>query len=83
MKRTNVAELKAHLSEHLRAVEAGSTVEILVNKRPVARLVPIEEEEVELIPPERPFSEVCGLKLPPLNLPVSSLELLRRERGDR
>jgi len=82
MKRTNVAELKA-LSAHLRAVEAGATVEILVNKRPVARLVPIEEEEVEIVPAERPFSEVCSLRLPPLKPPVSSLELLRRERGDR
>ncbi len=42
-KRVGVAQLKAHLSEHLRAVEDGETLIVLNHNRPVARIVPYEE----------------------------------------
>jgi prevent-host-death family protein len=85
MKRTNVAELKAHLSEYLRAAETGQTIEILVRDRPVARLVPLEPEDalLELAPAEGPFTDVRKLRFEPIALPIGSLEALRLERGER
>jgi prevent-host-death family protein len=41
MRSIGVAELKAHLSEHLRAVRGGEPITILDRQQPVARLVPI------------------------------------------
>jgi prevent-host-death family protein len=42
MKRVKIADLKAHLSEHLRAVRRGETVTVLDRDRPVARIVPYD-----------------------------------------
>lgn len=41
MIQANIRELKAHLSEYIRQVEAGETVTISIRNRPVARIVPI------------------------------------------
>ena len=41
MRAVRVSELKAHLSEHLRAVEAGETVTVLDRNTPIARIVPM------------------------------------------
>jgi prevent-host-death family protein len=40
----SVAELKARLSEHLRAVKAGGVVLVTERGRPIARLVPVSGE---------------------------------------
>src|SRR5689334_8589896 len=40
MKRVKIAELKDHLSSHLRAVERGATIEVTDRERPIARIVP-------------------------------------------
>ena len=46
MKRTaTVVELKARLSEHLRLVKAGHEVVITERNVPVARLVPLDDNE--------------------------------------
>ncbi|EJC85450.1 prevent-host-death family protein [Rhizobium leguminosarum bv. trifolii WSM2297] len=42
MARVDLAEAEAHLSELLRRVEAGETVEILRHGKPVAQLVPVK-----------------------------------------
>ena len=44
MKRVGIAELKSHLSEHLRSVEAGETIEVMVRARPIAKVAPIEAD---------------------------------------
>jgi prevent-host-death family protein len=44
MKTVRVAELKAKLSEYLRAVRKGHSVRVLDRETPVATLVPIEDE---------------------------------------
>ncbi|MET8876769.1 type II toxin-antitoxin system prevent-host-death family antitoxin [Nocardia sp. NPDC004604] len=41
--RVSVRELRNHVSEVLRRVEAGETLEVTVNERPVALLVPRRE----------------------------------------
>ena len=43
-RRIGIAELKAHLSAQLRLVEEGESIVVLNHKRPVARIVPYEEE---------------------------------------
>ncbi len=45
MKRAGIAELKAHLSEHLAAVRAGDELLVTDRGRPVAKLVPLEADE--------------------------------------
>ena len=84
MNRVGVAELKNHLSRHLRSVEAGQTIEVTDHDRPIARLVPIESNTRLLVrPPLRPFSEICDRVYEPANWPVSSLDLLLEDRRRR
>jgi antitoxin (DNA-binding transcriptional repressor) of toxin-antitoxin stability system len=40
--------LKAHLSEHLRAIRKGRTLTVLDRGTPVARLVPVEAGPLEV-----------------------------------
>ena len=42
MKQVRIAELKARLSEHLKAVRRGERITILDRDTPVAQIVPIE-----------------------------------------
>ena len=44
MRQVKIAELKAHLSEHLRAVRRGETVTVLDRTEPIARIVPYGSE---------------------------------------
>jgi len=46
--RVPVRELRNHVSEVLRRVEAGETLEVTVNNRPVALLVPRRERPQKL-----------------------------------
>lgn len=41
MKEVRIAELKARLSEYLRAVRRGETIAVLDRETPVARIVPV------------------------------------------
>jgi prevent-host-death family protein len=43
MKAVRVAELKARLSEHLRAVRNGERITVLDRRTPIAQLVPVTE----------------------------------------
>ena len=84
MKQVRIAELKDHLSAHLRAVEAGETVEVLDRDRPIARIVPIDSDRsLKIIPAERPFSEIRHKVYPRADWAIPSLDLLLEERGDR
>lgn len=42
IKTVGTAELKAHLSSHLKSVKRGETITILDRREPVARLVPVD-----------------------------------------
>ncbi len=84
MKRVKIAELRNHLSEHLRAVERGEEIEITDRNRPIARLVPTPfEEGPALLPAARPFSQVRGRRFRKAAWPVSSLEMILEERAKR
>jgi prevent-host-death family protein len=84
MSQVTISALKSHLSEHLRRAEAGEVIEVLDRARPIAKVVPITQEGgLEVIAPSTSFASVRGVRLPPLELRVSSLEALRQERGSR
>jgi prevent-host-death family protein len=43
MKRVRIADLKARLSEHLRAVRRGETIAVFDRETPIAQLVPVRD----------------------------------------
>lgn len=84
MKQVGVADLKNNLSRHLRDVKSGETIEVTDHDMPVARLVPVEPKSRLVIrEATRPFAEIAHKKYLPLNLPVSSTDLLRQDRDIR
>ncbi len=66
MTTVKIADLKDHLSAHLRAVEAGAEIVVTDRNRPIARIVPIAQPApgVTLKPPTRDFAEVRDLVRP-------------------
>jgi antitoxin (DNA-binding transcriptional repressor) of toxin-antitoxin stability system len=80
MKRVGIADLKAHLSGHLRTVRKGETLVIIDRETPVARLVPFGASASGLVT-RQPTRELQAFKpLPPLSPPVDSLAALLEER---
>ena len=85
MKRVKIAELKDHLSKHLREVERGGRVEVTDRDRPIAQIVPIPRPElaVVLVPPRRSFASVRDKRYEPAGWRMSSTDLLLEERQER
>lgn len=84
MKRVKIAELKDHLSEHLRAVEAGVEMEVTDRRRPIVRLVPVSAPGAHVIvPAHRAFAQVRAKRFRPSRWRLRSLDLLLEERGKR
>ena len=82
MKQVRIADLKARLSEYLRAVRRGESIAVLDRDTPVAQIVPIRERPALRIrkpasgtpPPNR-------IRLPkPAKTTVDIVELLQEER---
>ena len=72
MKRIKIAELKDHLSEHLRAVEGGIEMEVTDRARPIVRLVPVAAPAtVTIAAAHRPFADVRGRRFRPARWRVS------------
>ncbi len=83
MKSVGIAELKSHLSEHLRDVRRGEVVTVLDRSTPVARLVPVTGPlEPLVVRGARPGTTAPGLvPLPPrLEKGVDVVALLLEER---
>jgi prevent-host-death family protein len=85
MKRVKIADLKNHLSQHLRAVERGEEIEVTDRHRPIVRLVPTRTAvpQIHIIPAKRPFAEVRTRRYPRAHRRANSLQLLLEERGQR
>ncbi len=84
MKRVKIAELKDHLSKHLRAVENGGQIEVTDRKRPIVRLVPVGPKVgAPLVPARRAFKAVRGKRYGLTRWPAPSIDLLLEERGKR
>jgi prevent-host-death family protein len=62
MSNVGIAELKAHLSEHLRSVRNGGTLTVLDRDTPIARIVPYATQSLELRKARRRLRD---LELPP------------------
>ena len=82
MNRVRIAELKAHLSRHLRRVRGGRTLTVLDRDTPVALIVPYDAEApLEVRKAVRTARE---LRLPPApSSPTDSLALLLKDRTSR
>jgi prevent-host-death family protein len=48
MKTVGIADLKAHLSEHLKSVRKGRPLTVLDRDTPIARIVPYDAESLEV-----------------------------------
>jgi prevent-host-death family protein len=85
MKTVKIAELKNHLSEHLRAVEGGAELVVTDRDRPIARIVPHSRSDrrVQVKRPTRSFSSVRDKRYAPARWRINSTKLLLEERQQR
>jgi prevent-host-death family protein len=82
MKRVRIADLKAHLSEHLRTVRQGEVITILDRETPIARIVPHQKDESSLvIRNKRQGATLRSVRMPPpLRTDTDIVDLLLEER---
>ena len=82
MDRVGIADLKAHLSQHLRQVRSGKVLTVVDRGTPVATLVPFTPAVERLVvrPPSDP-SPLAEIPLPPpLTDAPDIVDLLLQER---
>jgi prevent-host-death family protein len=92
MKRVSVTDLKNRLSEFLRLVKAGETVEIVERNVPIARIEPLAwrstgDAQLDRLvrdgivtPPSKPWDDSL-LALPPVPCRGDIVQALIEERG--
>jgi len=82
MKQVRIAELKAKLSEYLRAVRRGETIAVLDRDTPVAQIVPVRSTSaLRLRKPAPGTPPPNRVPLPkPANLSIDIVQLLLEER---
>lgn len=81
MKGVGIADLKARLSEHLKAVRKGRTLTVLDRNVPIARIVPYGVEPIDV---KRATRRPKDLTLPPPPAGhTDSLAILLDDRGRR
>jgi prevent-host-death family protein len=81
MSNVRIADLKARLSQHLRAVRNGGTVTVLDRDTPVARIVPYTAQPLEL---RKATRRLRDLRLPPKpSKRTDSVALLLEDRPRR
>ena len=82
MNNVGVAELKARLSEHLRSVRKGQRITVVDRNTPIAELVPIQQDPLEIRPAARSPRNLPRGK-PVLRPGTSSLAALLEDRSKR
>jgi len=82
MKQVRIAELKARLSEYLRAVRRGETIAVLDRETPVAQIVPVRDRStLRVRKPARGTPAPNRVPLPkPLKVNIDIVQLLLEER---
>ncbi|HUF50899.1 MAG TPA: type II toxin-antitoxin system prevent-host-death family antitoxin [Longimicrobiales bacterium] len=82
MKQVRIADLKARLSEYLRAVRRGETIAVLDRDTPIAQIVPIRARAaLQVRKPERGAPALNRVRLlEPINLSADIVDLLLEER---
>jgi antitoxin (DNA-binding transcriptional repressor) of toxin-antitoxin stability system len=86
MKQVRIAELKARLSEHLRAVRNGETIAVLDRETPVAHIIPVRQSRALRVRKPAPGAPpLHRVPLPkPAKLKIDIVDLLLEERqGNR
>jgi len=82
MSKVGIADLKAHLSQHLRKVRGGRTLTVLDRNTPVARIVPYEADAPLEV--RKATRTPRSLRLPPPPTPpADSLRVLLEDRASR
>jgi prevent-host-death family protein len=82
MSRVKIADLKAHLSQHLRGVRRGRPVTVLDRETPIARIIPIDADApLEVRRATRRPQDVAPA--PPPTTPTDSLSVLLQDRASR
>ena len=82
MSRVGIADLKAHLSQHLRRVRGGRTITVLDRNTPVAQIVPYDTETPLEV--RRATRKPSALRVPsPVSKPTDSLSVLLQDRASR
>jgi antitoxin (DNA-binding transcriptional repressor) of toxin-antitoxin stability system len=84
MKSVGIADLKAHLSEHLRRIRRGHSLTVMDGATPIARILPYQAAADVLVvrrpaPDAPPIQAV--MRPPPLRLRHDIVRLLLEERG--
>ena len=82
MKQVRIAELKARLSEYLRAVRKGETIAVLDRETPIAQIVPVRDRGKIRIRKRAPGTlPLNQIPLPkPLKTKADVVQLLLEER---
>ncbi len=82
MRQVRIAELKAKLSEYLRAVRGGETIAVFDRETPVAQIVPVRATSALRLRKPAPGTPPPGrVPLPkPAKLPIDIVQLLLEER---
>jgi len=84
MKQVRIADLKARLSEYLRAVRAGESIAVLDRDTPIAQLIPVREPRALRVrkpaPDSPPLQRIKIRKRGRLNVDVVNLLLEERQR---
>jgi prevent-host-death family protein len=82
MKQVRIAELKARLSEYLRAVRRGESIAVLDRETPVAQIVPVRDHTALRIRKPAPGAPAPNrVPLPKqLKLDIDVVQLLLEER---
>jgi prevent-host-death family protein len=82
MSKVGIADLKAHLSQHLRRVRTGRTITVLDRDTPVAQIVPYDAEAPLEV--RRAIRKPRDLRVPPPpSSPTNSLSVLLQDRAAR
>ena len=79
MRSVKIAELKARLSHHLRAVRRGHSLTLLDRNTPIARIVPYESGDGLIV--RHAVGRLHDMKLPPPLIPdVDVVDILLEDR---
>ena len=82
MKQVRIADLKARLSEYLRAVRRGETIAVLDRDTPIAQIVPVRDRPALRVRKPAPGTPAPNrVRLPkPAKLKVDIVQFLLEER---
>jgi prevent-host-death family protein len=81
VKSVRIADLKARLSEHLRSVRKGRVITVLDRDTPIAQIVPVQPDGLEIRRATRRPGDVPRPQGP--STATNSLAVLLEDRGRR